>query len=121
MLTFLSWLKGVDKEFQGRGGTASWIGSEPSLLSLVMDRLTNEVKRKSPWTIIFADDIVICDESRAQVEEKVQRWRYAQEERGMKIIRSKTEYMSVNERNMSGTVKWQGLEVKKVEDLKYLG
>ena len=39
----------------------------------------------------------------------------------MKVSRSKTEYMHVNERNPSGTVRLQGVEIKKVEDLKYMG
>ena len=41
----------------------------------------------------------------------------------MKVNRGKTEYMCVNERqdNDSDTVKIQGEELAKVEDLKYLG
>ncbi|KAK3528635.1 hypothetical protein QTP70_006349 [Hemibagrus guttatus] len=39
----------------------------------------------------------------------------------MKVSRSKTEYMCVNEREGSGTVRLQGEEVKKVEEFKYLG
>ncbi|KAK3525604.1 hypothetical protein QTP70_000427 [Hemibagrus guttatus] len=69
----------------------------------------------------FADDIVICSESREQVEENLERWRFALERRGMKVSRSKTEYMSVNEREGSGTVRLQGEEVKKVQEFKYLG
>ncbi|KAK3532331.1 hypothetical protein QTP86_016043, partial [Hemibagrus guttatus] len=68
-----------------------------------------------------ADDIVICSESREQVEENLERWRFALERRGMKVSRSKTEYMCVNEREGSGTVRLQGEEVKKVQEFKYLG
>ncbi|KAK3520903.1 hypothetical protein QTP86_003762 [Hemibagrus guttatus] len=39
----------------------------------------------------------------------------------MKVSRSKTEYMCVNEREGSGTVRLQGDEVKKVQEFKYLG
>ena len=72
---------------------------------------------------MFADDIVICSESKEQVEEKRESWRYALERRGMKVNRRKTEYMCVNERQDtgSGTVKMQGKEVAKVDDFKYLG
>ncbi|KAK3517196.1 hypothetical protein QTP70_000864 [Hemibagrus guttatus] len=86
-----------------------------------MDQLSEEVRQESPWTMMFADDIVICSESREQVEENLERWRFALERRGMKISRSKTEYMCVNEREGSGTVRLQGEEVKKVQEFKYLG
>ncbi|KAK3550772.1 hypothetical protein QTP70_004610 [Hemibagrus guttatus] len=86
-----------------------------------MDQLSEEVRQESPWTMMFADDIVICSESREQAEENLERWRFALERRGMKVSRSKTEYMCVNEREGSGTIKLQGGEVKKVQEFKYLG
>ncbi|KAK3560442.1 hypothetical protein QTP86_008437 [Hemibagrus guttatus] len=87
----------------------------------VMNQLSEEVRQESPWTMMFADDIVICSESREQVEENLERWRFVLERRGMKVSRSKTEYMCVNEREGSGTVRLQGEEVKKVQEFKYLG
>ncbi|KAK3509954.1 hypothetical protein QTP70_023778 [Hemibagrus guttatus] len=89
--------------------------------AVVMDQLSEEVSQESPWTMMYADDIVICSESREQVEENLERWRFALERRGMKVSRSKTEYMCVNEREGSGTVRLQGEEVKKVQEFKYLG
>ncbi|KAK3518525.1 hypothetical protein QTP70_001508 [Hemibagrus guttatus] len=93
----------------------------PFLFAIVMDQLSEEVRQESPWTMMFADDIVICSESREQVEENLDRWRFALERRGMKVSRSKTEYMCVNEREGSGTVRLQGEEVKNVQEFKYFG
>ena len=56
--------------------------------------------------MMFADDAVICSESREQVEEKLQRWRSELERRGMKV---------------SGTVRSQGGEVEKVHEMKSSG
>ncbi|KAK3573584.1 hypothetical protein QTP86_028800 [Hemibagrus guttatus] len=56
----------------------------PFLFAIVMDQLSEEVRQESPWTMMFADDIVICSESREQVEENLERWRFALERRGMK-------------------------------------
>ena len=70
--------------------------------------------------MVFADDIVICSESKEQVEEKVESWRHALGRRGMKVNRRKTEYMCVNERQDNRTVKMQGEEVAEVEDFKYI-
>ncbi|KAK3549709.1 hypothetical protein QTP86_007157 [Hemibagrus guttatus] len=82
--------------------------------AVVMDQLSEEVRQESPWTMMFADDIVICSESREQVEESLERWRFALERRGMKVSRSKAEYMCVNEREGSGTSNGEcGKEVKK--------
>ncbi|XP_065664573.1 uncharacterized protein LOC136086217 [Hydra vulgaris] len=86
-----------------------------------MDRLTDEVRQESLWTMMFADDIVICSESREQVEVNLERWRYAQEGRGMKVSRSKTEYMCVNERADGGQVQLQGVDLVKVDKFTYLG
>ena len=95
----------------------------PCLFAMVMDRMTDDIREEAPWTMMFADDIVICSESKEQVEEKLESWRYALERRGMKVNRRNTEYMCVNERQDtgSGTVKMQGEEATKVDDFKYLG
>ncbi|KAK3542840.1 hypothetical protein QTP70_004649 [Hemibagrus guttatus] len=53
--------------------------------AVVMDQLSEEVRQESPRTMMFADDIVICSESREQVEENLERWRFALERRGMKV------------------------------------
>ncbi|KAK3507739.1 hypothetical protein QTP70_034844 [Hemibagrus guttatus] len=91
------------------------------VVEILMDQLSEEVRQESPWTMMFADDIVICSESREQVGENLERWGFTLERRGMKVSRSKTEYMGVNEREGSRTVRLQGEEVKKVQEFKYLG
>ncbi|KAK3548974.1 hypothetical protein QTP70_022652 [Hemibagrus guttatus] len=112
---------GQTEEFNVEVGLHQGLALSPFLFAIVMDQLSEEVRQESPWTMMFADDIVICSESREQVEENLERWRFALERRGMKVSRSKTEYMCVNEREGSGTVRLQGEEVKKVQEFKYLG
>ncbi|KAI5094885.1 beta-ureidopropionase [Silurus meridionalis] len=92
----------------------------PFLFAVVMDRLTDEVRQESPWTMMFADDIVICGGSSKQVEKSLESWRYTLERRGMKVSRSKPEYMCVNEREGSGVVQLQGEEVEKVEKFRVM-
>ncbi|KAK3528866.1 hypothetical protein QTP70_011743 [Hemibagrus guttatus] len=112
---------GQTEEFNVEVGLHQGSALSPFLFAIVMDQLSEEVRQESPWTMMFADYIVICSESREQVEENLERWRFALERRGMKVSRSKTEYMCVNEREGSGTVRLQGEEVKKVQEFKYLG
>lgn len=54
---------------------------------LVMDRTIDEVRPEAPCTMMFADDIVICGESREQVENNPMRWRSALEKRGVEVSR----------------------------------
>ncbi|KAK3515812.1 hypothetical protein QTP70_034025, partial [Hemibagrus guttatus] len=112
---------GQTEEFKVEVGLHQGSALSPFLFAIVMDQLSEEVRQESPWTMMFADDIVICSESREQVEENLEMWRLALERRGMKVSRSKTEYMCVNEREGSGKVRLQGEEVKKVQEFKYLG
>ena len=85
-----------------------------------MDRLTDEVRGEPPWTMLFADDIVICKETR-EVEPRLKSWKYALERRGMKVSRSKTKYLCINGGNDDETVKMEDTKVPRVKKFKYLG
>ncbi|KAK3512229.1 hypothetical protein QTP70_001097 [Hemibagrus guttatus] len=76
---------GQTEEFKVGMGLHHGSALSPFLFAIVMDQLSEEVRQESPWTMMFADDIVICSESREQVEENLERWRFALERRGMKI------------------------------------
>ena len=79
--------------------------------------MTDEIREEAPWAMMFADDIVICSESKEHVYGRREAGElYALERRGMKIKRRKTLFMCVNERQVNGTVKMQGEEVAKVGD-----
>ena len=93
----------------------------PFLFAVIMDRLTDEVRREPPWTMLFADNIVICEETREEVEQKLESWKFALERRGMKVSRSKTEYLCINGGNDDKTVKMEDTKVPRVKQFKYLG
>ena len=114
---------GVTEGFEVKVGLHEGSALSPCLFAMVMDRMTDEIREEATWTMMFADDIVICSESKERVEEKLESWIYALERRGMKVNGRKTEYMCGNERQNtgSGTVTMQGEEVAKVEDFKFLG
>ncbi len=63
----------------------------PCLFAMVMDRMADDIREEVPRTMMYADDIVICSESKEQVEETLESWRYALERGGMKVNRRKTE------------------------------
>ena len=93
----------------------------PFLFAVIMDRIIDEVRREPPWTMLFADDIMICEETREEVERRLECGKYGLERRGMKVSRSKTEYLRVNGENDDETVKMEDTKVPRVKEFKYLG
>ncbi|KAK3556632.1 hypothetical protein QTP70_010826 [Hemibagrus guttatus] len=81
---------GQTEEFKVEVGLHQGSALSPFLFAVVMDQLSEEVRQESPWTMMFADDIVICSESRQQVEENLERWRFALERRGMKVSHNRS-------------------------------
>ena len=53
----------------------------PFLFAVIIDRLMDEVRREPLWMMLFANDIVICEETRKEVERRLECWRYALERR----------------------------------------
>jgi hypothetical protein len=47
----------------------------PYLFVLVMDKVTRDIQGGIPWCMLFADDVVLVDESRAEVDQKLELWR----------------------------------------------
>ena len=71
--------------------------------------------------MLFAHNIVICEETREEVERKLEYWRYALERREMKVNRSKTKYLCINGENDEETGKMEDTKVSRVKEFKYLG
>ena len=69
--------------------------------------------------MLFADDLVICENSRAEVKLQLERWRETFESHGLRVSRGKTEYMPCPERDQSIYI--QEKEVKTVKTFKYQG
>nr|XP_016481350.1 PREDICTED: uncharacterized protein LOC107802379 [Nicotiana tabacum] len=51
----------------------------PFLFALTMDALTHHIQGEVPWCMLFANDIVLIDESRSSVNERLEVWRKALE------------------------------------------
>ena len=112
---------GTTESFKVKVGLHQGSALSPFLFAVIIDRLTDEVRREPPWTMLFADYIVICEETREEVERRLRSWRYALERRGMKVSRSKTEYLCINGGNDDKTVKMEDAKVPRVKKFKYLG
>jgi hypothetical protein len=47
----------------------------PYLFALVMDEVTRDIQYGISWCMLFADDVVLMDESRTGVDQKLELWR----------------------------------------------
>ena len=92
----------------------------PFLFAVIINRLTDEVMREPSWTMLFVDDIVICKETREEVEQRLESWRYALERIAMKVSRSTTKYLCINGGNDDETVKIENTKMSRLKKFKYL-
>ena len=97
----------------------------PYLFLLLMDVLTEDVRKDVPGSMMFADDIVLCGDDETDMTEYLDTWRRALEDRGMRISRPKTQFIDFKfgEDNGQGRepVKILGEELQTVHHFKYLG
>ena len=64
----------------------------PLLFIIIMDVLASSIQRDPPWPMLFADNLVLCEESRLEVEQQLDSWREVLEGNLLRISRKKTEY-----------------------------
>ena len=63
---------GTTERFEVKVGLHQGSALSPFLFAVIMDRLTDEVRREPPWTMLFANGIVICEETREEVERRLE-------------------------------------------------
>ena len=74
--------------------------------------------------MLFADDVMLVDESRAGVNRKLEMWRRTLESKGFRLSRTKTEYMMCDfsaSRHEGGDVSLDGQVVAHKDTFRYLG
>ncbi|GJV70807.1 DNA polymerase [Tanacetum coccineum] len=65
----------------------------PYLFALILDKLSRGIQEDIPWCLIFADDIVLVSESAKGLNNKLENWREALEDNGLRVSREKTKYL----------------------------
>ena len=59
------------ESFKVKVGLHQGSALSPFLFAVIIDKLTDEVRREPPWTMLFSDDVVICEETRKEVERRL--------------------------------------------------
>ena len=85
---------GETSEFPITVGLHQGSALSPYLFALVMDELTMHIQDNIPWCMLFADDIVLIDETKSGVNAKLDIWREVLESKGFKISKPKIEYIT---------------------------
>jgi hypothetical protein len=96
----------------------------PYLFDLVMDEVTRDIQGDIPWCMLFANDVVLVDDSRTGVNRKLELWRRTLESKGFRLSRTKTEYMRCSfstTRHEEGEVSLDGQVVPEKDTFRYLG
>jgi hypothetical protein len=88
-----------------------------------MDEVTRDIQGDIPWCMLFADNVVLVDESQAGVNRKLKLWRQTLKSKGFRVSRIKTEYMRCDLGNATheGEVSLEGQVLPKKDTLSYLG
>ena len=94
------------------------------LFACVMDELPKRIQDEALWYMLFANDIILIDETRDEVNIKLEQWRRASESRGFKFSGSKTKHLRCSfsggeEDNREVTI--DGVVIPSIEKFIYLG
>ncbi|EYB99683.1 hypothetical protein Y032_0120g884 [Ancylostoma ceylanicum] len=86
---------------------------------LVMDAITRDLQRPAPWTLLYADDVMLASEQKEDLESQMQAWSELPAWFGLRLNVKKTEYMTTNLGEPS-TIQDDDNDLRKTECFKYL-
>ena len=82
---------------------------------------TENIRKESPWQMMFADDVVPCAREKDVLELEQEQWREALEKGEMKVSRANTEYIQNIHVPEWKPIRTQSAELPQVTNFKYLG
>ncbi|VDP05693.1 unnamed protein product [Heligmosomoides polygyrus] len=74
----------------------------------------------APWTLLYADDVMLACEDKTELERQAQAWCDRLALFGLKLNVKKTEYLTTDV-DEYGSIKISGTELSRVTSFKYLG
>ncbi|ETN85809.1 reverse transcriptase [Necator americanus] len=104
---------GASRPFPVQVGVHQGSSLSPLLFILCMDTITKEIQKQHPWTLLFADDVMLAAESRDDLQKQVQSWKDQLQQYGLRLNTSKTEYMECGPRVEDGSIRVDGTELNK--------
>nr|CDJ95465.1 RNA-directed DNA polymerase (reverse transcriptase) domain containing protein [Haemonchus contortus] len=90
------------------------------LFVVVMDAITKDLQKPAPWTLLYADDVMLASEDKSELESQVQTWSDRLARFGLRLNVKKTEYLTTDS-SEPGSIKINGTELTRTTTFKYLG
>ena len=112
---------GLTEEFKVSVGLHQGSALSTFLFAIIMDKLTENIRKDATRDMLFADDIVLSRQNHRELEDNPEICRNALERRGLKVSRSKTEYLKAGDVDDGEELKLQREKVKRAKNFKYLG
>ncbi|VDO85254.1 unnamed protein product [Heligmosomoides polygyrus] len=85
----------------------------PLLFVVVMDAISRDLQRPAPWTLLYADDVMLACEDKIEIQWQVQALRERLVRFGLKL--KKAEYLTTRE-DESSSIKVNGIDVLRPSD-----
>ena len=111
---------GTTRPFEVTVGVHQGSAISPLLFILCLDRITRDIQGEHPWTLLYADDIVLARSTRDELKKDLKRLKERLERHGLRMNTSKTEYLELEPRT-SGDIELDGTKLPRANDFKYLG
>ena len=111
---------GLTEEFKVGATLHQGSALNPFLFAITMDKLTENIRKDAPRDMMFADDIVLSRQNHRELEDDLEMWRNALKRRGLKVSRSRTEYLKAGDVDDGEELKLQGEKLKRAKNFKYL-
>ena len=121
--THVRTFKGDIEDFLIDIGLYEGLALSPFLFNVVLDELTKGIQDKVAQCMLFADDIVLIDETRVGLTIKLKQWRHFLQSRGFGLSTFKTEYLNCGFNGAKGSgekVIMGGVTIPNAKKCRYL-
>ena len=82
--TVVRYAAGTSEPFAVEVGLHQGSALNPFLFAIMVDSLTETIRKEAPWQMMFADDVVLCVREKDVLELELEQWREGWEKRAMK-------------------------------------
>uniref|UniRef100_A0A914WJ88 Reverse transcriptase domain-containing protein n=1 Tax=Plectus sambesii TaxID=2011161 RepID=A0A914WJ88_9BILA len=110
----------MSKDFRVTVGVHQGSVLSPLLFILIMDVVTRDLHQRPPWTLLYADDVMLADTDKANLQNQVQAWSDRLAQFGLRLNVKKTEYMTTDA-DEHGSITINNTNLPRTSAFRYLG